>query len=633
MVRAISAPADMNLFVCLLNPTGNPVSPSARAWYGRQRCWRESASVWHSAPGWAARTQTDTHLGGGPEIAVCGSWIGIGIVRLDNRAEIARRLNMDDRPIADIELVTRVVASSGIRGLDGLLGDFSVVVWDYLTRTLVAACDIFAIRKLYHADGPGVLAFASRAELLAPEEAYDPQYFAEVVAYAAPRRDATAYRGVTAVPPGGAARLDGRRVAVSRYWSAEDCIDTGPRLASEAEQIEACRELMQQAVANRLTGMGDVWSHLSGGLDSSSVASTAQWMLQTGRVSQGLAGTISWVDSHGTGADEREYSDTVVRRYGLRNEQQIDFVPWQDDDLGPPMTDLPVAIDGLHARYRREAALIRESGGRVLLTGLGGDNLFTGNMVFFADWLVNGRWRLALREMAVRAAQGRVSFWELAYKNAMLPLLPLSLQRRLVSDAKLPAWLPGTTVRRWGLTNGCGIEEEYGGKLGQKYRHAAITTVKGIAGLAQVGITEDLLDVRHPYADRPLVQFALGLPPEMCARPQARKWILRQAMQGILPDAIRARVGKSVAGVMSWSLAADRARWQTMSRDPILADMGCLEPKRFQAAYEAVLAAPDSSPAAYGEVQHTLCVEAWLRARTGRWPLENGVLQHAASVT
>jgi asparagine synthase (glutamine-hydrolysing) len=261
----------------------------------------------------------------------------------------------------------------------------------------------------------------------------------------------------------------------------------------------------------------------------------------------------------------------------------------------------------------------------VLLTGLGGDNLFTGDMVFFADWLVAGHWARAFSEMARRAVQGRVSFWELAYKNALRPLLPLALQRLLVPDIRLPAWMPRETVRQFGLRAGAGLADACGGSLGHKYGHALGGAISGMAGTTPDGISEDLLDVRHPFVYRPLVEFALQLPPEMCARPQARKWILREAMRGILPEKVRTRIGKGiVAGVMSWSLIEHRERWQRMLRTPILAELGCIDLKPFRAAYASVLAAPSSSLLAYGQVQHTLCIEAWLEARAGRWTAESG---------
>ena len=244
----------MNLFVCLVNPSGERVPDRVRERYAAQRCWQARATQWHSAPGWAALASSDSQIGNGPQVTTWLSHPASASSGLDNREEIARHVGCRDPHLSDMGFVTRLIAERGGEEIRTLLGDFSFVIWDHSTRTLIAACDAFAIRKLYYAEAPGLLAFASRAELLADDEKYDVRYLAEVVAYAGPRGDRTAYRGVTALPAAGIARLMGRQLQLSRFWSAYDysASPSSPRRAHE--QIEECRELMMRAVASCLTG-------------------------------------------------------------------------------------------------------------------------------------------------------------------------------------------------------------------------------------------------------------------------------------------------------------------------------------------------------------------------------------------
>ncbi|MGH8243914.1 MAG: asparagine synthase-related protein, partial [Steroidobacteraceae bacterium] len=273
-------------------------------------------------------------------------------------------------------------------------------------------------------------------------------------------------------------------------------------------------------------------------------------------------------------------------------------------------------------RESRLCAMVRAANGRVLLTGVGGDNLFTGNMFFFADLLVHGRVGPTFREMVRRAAIGRVSFWELAYRNALLPLLPRALQYRLVQDAgQMPPWVLRETVRRYDLDSRASMPSRYAGRIGGKYHHAVVTEVAaGIDGFT-ADVLEDQLDVRHPYLYRPLVEFALRLPPELCARPNERKWVLREAMRGILPDGVRTRVGKGTPyGRLAWSMGAQRALLEPLVRDPILADLGVVDAAKWRAFFEMVQFKPDSRQQLHGTILHTLAIEAWLQMRSGRWP-------------
>ena len=387
------------------------------------------------------------------------------------------------------------------------------------------------------------------------------------------------------------------------------------------EGADMCRALLQEAVRSRLSG-GVTWAQLSGGLDSSSVVSTAQWLMEAERSTPGLNGTVTYVDRHGTGADERRYSQAVVERFRIRNEIISDWTVWQDDELGPPRVDQPSSLYPFYVRDRRLCTIVRAAGGRVLLTGIGGDELFLGSMFFFADALTTGKAWGSVKEMARRAAIGRVSFWELAYKNGLLPLLPRSLQRRLVrGEGQLPHWLTRRAINCYGLGSRAAAPLGYGGPTGKKYAHALATTVGAIPVKLASGVLDDALDVRHPYLYRPLVEFALHLPPQLTVQPHQRKWILREAMRGILPEVVRTRVGKGVLlGLFSWSMKSQRAYLEPLLRDPILAQLGIIDPMKVRSAFAAAQYEHYGASWAFADVQHTLAIEAWLQVRSGRWP-------------
>lgn len=253
---------------------------------------------------------------------------------------------------------------------------------------------------------------------------------------------------------------------------------------------------------------------------------------------------------------------------------------------------------------------------------MGGDELFSGTMFFFADWIVSGRARLAVREMARRAALGRVSFWELAYRNACLPLLPTPLRRHLVRDqGQVPSWIPAAVARRYQLHEQAFVPSTYAGPMGQKYSHAIRAHIVELGRVLNYGLIEETLDVRHPFLYRPLVEFALRLPPELCSRPQARKWVLREAMRGILPETVRTRVGKGTpTELFAWSLTAQRSLLAPLVREPILADLGVIDSSKLRAAFDAAPQQPRRREELHGLIQSTLAVEAWLQMRAGRWP-------------
>ena len=555
-------------------------------------------------------------------VARHGAYVAFGSARLDHRDELERTLGSRNSGLTDLALILHAVVQRGTGWLSQVIGDFAILVWDTSTRSGVAASDPFAVKKLFYAARGGVLAFASRSDLLALDERYDAQYLAELVALCVPSPSLTVHLGVRSIPAGMVATLVRDRVTVRRYWAASDFAGDSTLTLPEPEAVETCRELLAQAVRSRLGGATDTWAQLSGGLDSSSVVAIAQWLAARGHTRDGLAGTITYVDSRGTGGDEREYSDAVLRHWPLRNETIVDAPTWWDDGYAPPRLDQPGPDLLFYPREARLSEIVRAAGGRVLLTGVGGDNLFTGNMFFFADWVAKGRILEAASEMARRAALGRVSFWELAYRNALLPFLPVSARTRLLRDeAQMPPWILPSTARRYGLPARATAAAIYGGRRGNKYRDGVAASVTAIIGGLSYAAIEEALEVRHPYLYRPLVEFALRLPPTSCVRPHQRKWILREAMRGILPEAVRTRVGKGgPQGGLAWSLVRQKPLLEPLLHDQVLAELGVVDPIKLRASFEALPREPDGREKLHAAVHHTLAIEAWLQMRSGRWP-------------
>jgi asparagine synthase (glutamine-hydrolysing) len=608
----------VKFFVCLLHPEGGAVTDAARHRYegfprshGLKVHWQSFASAAVLSSG------DDPQLE--PMTAHRGAWMAAGMVRLDNRLEL-ESWSESARRLSDLELVLLTVARHGHSAVPRILGEFAFVAWNANTRVAVAAVDPFALRKLYHAKHNGILAFGSRAEALALDSRYDEQYLAELVSICSRTPQLTAYSGVNAVPAAMMALLESGRLTIDQYWTPYGCISEGRFAAPEHEAAEQCRSLLAESVRLRLGSNGDTWAQLSGGMDSSSVVSVAQWLAQRGQVTHGLGGTVTYADRQGTAADERDYSQAVTKHWRLRNECIVDPPFWDQNVLS--RTDLPTFCLPVSSREYQMCTVVRNAGGRVLLTGIGGDELFAGSMLFFADWLSRGDIWPALRGMARRAAIGRVPFWELAYRNGVLPILPRALQHRLAGfETQLPRWISARVAKRYALRERGFVVSAYAGRLGRKYHDAIAWGVLGIGRALDFGVIPDHLEVRHPFLYLPLVEFALRLPPELTTRPYARKWILREAMKGVLPDKVRTRVGKGgPVERFAWSLTAQRSLLEPLVSEPILADLGIIDAGRLKAAFDAAPYKPERKDQWHRMVQATLAIEAWLQMRAGRWP-------------
>ena len=625
----------VSFFACAVHVTAEPVPPSYRAILERAWACRGRTLTWHRSQGFVAGVESGDD---GPvvEVARLGSAIAVGTARLDNRATLVDWCPPAGRPTGDLELAMRFVLSGSGDSLARLIGDFAFVVWDPTTRRLVAARDVFGVRKLYYADPRDALVtFCSHAEPLASGDQYDVQYLLDRIAYCSSGPQRTVYGGVRAVPPAGIVGLWNGTPRVTTYWSAGEAQQRRVALGSPTDQCDAFRALLVEGVRARLGDPSHTWSHLSGGLDSSSVVSVAQWLARSGDIANGLAGTVTYTDSLGTGADEKEYSDAVVQEYGIRNELVPHRAGRMEALADPPCLDQPNRSYAAALRDLSAGRVVRLHGGRALLTGLGGDNLVLGTMFFFADWIATGRVWPAVREMARRAAMGRVSFWQLAYQNAVLPLMPAPVRRMLArAESGIPDWVGRDAARRFDLASHTARGRVYDGRPGHLYAGAVLAAVEAIPSTLIQGPLEEVLDVQHPFLHRPLVELALQLPAEMCVRPFQRKWILREAMRGILPEPVRRRVGKGEAdGLECWSLTHESKYVELLLKDPILAQLGCIDLPTFRRALAAAGQGHAPDGISSNRIGNVLDVEMWLQLRSGRWAAESSQIGTARQCT
>lgn len=615
----------MRMFACILDADGRGIPEGYRRSCEVPPRANGLTFQWWTVPGFALLTASDDPQQAIPR-AQYASWVIVGEGRLDDRASLVRELGGLGTDCTDIELLLRLIIRDGVSSLGQVLGDFAVVAWNHHTRTGVAASDALGVQALYWTESAGRVAFASRAEALAFSGTYDLQYMARLMSLDEISRDLTVYTGVRAFPPGSTATIHAGRSACHQYWRPDEYGVESAWTNDEHTAIATCRQLIVDSLRLRVVGRGTTWAQLSGGLDSSTVVSTVQWLAERAEIGDGLGGTVTFVDRQGSESDERAYSNAVVERWHVRNELIVDPPTWYDGVSAPPRLDQPNLGLICYPRDRRLGAIVRGAGGRVLLTGYGGDQLFTGNMLFFADMVARGHVWSAVKEMTRRAAIGRVSFWALAYRNALLPLLPRPMQRRLLREAggaRPQPWLEPAAVRKFGLAGGYTALDEYGGSIGDKYHHVVRSQIATLARPSEGSLLADSIELRHPMIYRPLVEFTLRLPPMLRARPHAHRWVLREAMRGILPERVRTRVGKPTTGeVLGWSLATQYKSLQPLLEEPLVAALGLVNPTKLRTAFHAAVSS-SADNSLHAPVMAVLATEMWLRLRCGQSPVQH----------
>jgi asparagine synthase (glutamine-hydrolysing) len=127
---------------------------------------------------------------------------------------------------------------------------------------------------------------------------------------------------------------------------------------------------------------------------------------------------------------------------------------------------------------------------------------------------------------------------------------------------------------------------------------------------------EDGMEVRYPFLSRPLVEFALQLPVQLRVQPFARKRVLREAMRGLLPEPVRTRQTKGgIDARILWSLHRENGFLRALLQEPILGDLGVLDPVELRKAVDEARRGVKHNVVM---LMSALSLETWLAVRNGR---------------
>lgn len=464
---------------------------------------------------------------------------------LDNEAEI--RCAVGGRsPREPIESVLAIgLAREGGELLARLRGEFSLLWWDGERRRGILARDQLGVRPLYIKGSGRVLRFASELrrllDLLPSVPAPDPEGIAQWLACGRQSRDGTVYAGIDRVGPGEMITFGPDGWRRSRYWQATY---GEPFSAPREELVERLREAMRTAVERRLDHAGPTAVTLSGGLDSASVAALAgdralacsatfpdhepadeAALIATLRDELGISGPVAEVRAGGL-------LDCAVRHATTWRAPQRG---WGEFWMGPLM---------------RAGA---EAGATRVLGGDGGDEVFGPRGYLLADALRaghTGEARRLVRRFPGGAKASRRTKGETIARFGLLgslPPLPFAAGRRL-EVVSYPRWLRPPVAAA--LRRGGGFEDWKRLAGPRWWAHAAHTvtvTIERVGVCEHIGLTarSSGLEARHPLLDLDLIETSLRLPPGAGLDPRFTRPLVREAMGGLLPDAVRLRPGKA----------------------------------------------------------------------------------------
>jgi asparagine synthase (glutamine-hydrolysing) len=483
--------------------------------------------------------------------------------RVDNRTELRAALvaaGAETHEDTDAELVLRAWQCWGEESPRRIIGDFAYAIWEGRRRRLFCARDPAGVRPLYYYyDGHRLLCGSELHQLLqspAVPRVPNPAAIADYMCATFNGSDETLFRHLRRVPPAHYLMADSRGVTVRRYYDLDPA--RAIRYATDEQYAQHFLEVFKEAVHCRLRAPAGVAAELSGGLDSSSVVVTALALQREATARPVPLETFSIIYDEPE-CDERLYAQEVAIASGIKCNFVAPTLIDYDQCLRQVRrySDLPDYVNGaVFDGLRRE--LVRR-GLRVVLTGLGGDQWLQGSEYYLCDLIARLQWRELWRQLRADRRFGLLNSspdkLRVLLRWGLKPLLPKPMVRglkRLLRRPLYPYSIEGSFARQVRLAER--MDSEPLRPPHMDYAQRSIYDYWVSPWLFHLLEMDDRsnawagVEGRHPFYDRRVIEFAFAIPEEQRARLDLTKFVLRQAMKGLLPERVRERRTKGQFG-------------------------------------------------------------------------------------
>jgi asparagine synthase (glutamine-hydrolysing) len=586
----------------------------------------DGSGVW--SDGWVAfghgmlRTTPESTHERQPLASASGDLILTADARIDNRDELLRALGSAPSvardgatDVPDCALILAAYERWGDAFCERLIGDFAVAIWDARRQALVCARDHMGVKPFYYHRSRSLFAFSSEIkQLLALPEIPRRLEETRIGDYLAGMMDdeaITFYRDIVRLPSAHRLVVTREGARMERYWTLD--VEREVRYASDAEYAEGFRHHFTEAVRCRMRSTSPVGSLLSGGLDSSSIVCAARH-IRANALGTPTLHTFSAIFPDVPQCDERPFIDAVLEGGGL----EPHFV--RGDRLGA-LAELDVMLDQEDEPFYTPNlflmwaiyACARERGVRVMLDGVDGDSTVSHGTRYLTELARAGRWNEFGTEATLLAESRKVrpghylrsqGFPSLTQRARAGDVLGVTSAIRTIGrhfgvspwgvlrDCVVMPLFVEPVTRRWGrqrpgrrFTSQALIAPEFARRAGLAERHAGMRGhrfdlmrssredhLRRLSGGLLRVVLEVLdrvastfsIEPRYPFCDKRLVEYCLALPADQKLRRGWTRYILRDALSGILPEKVQWRSDKGdLSTNFRRALAADRQRLET----------------------------------------------------------------------
>lgn len=473
---------------------------------------------------------------------------------------------------SDTESLVHAYEQWGLDFLSKINGMFAFALWDARCRRLILARDQAGIKPLYYAQAGSSLVFGSEIKALLAHPGIDRELDAESLSHYlsfeyVPTPHAI-FSGIRKLKPGHYLIAEGRSLQEICYWDFDIQNSESVEVTNPASHVKHFAKVLEEAVATEMVSDVPVGVLLSGGLDSSAVAAMMT------RVSDRPIKSFSVGFAEGS-FDEAPYARQVARYLNTEHHEMLltpklllSLIPILASHIDEPFADPSIIPTYFVSKLAREHV-------KVALGGDGGDEMLAGYSTLQAH-RVSPMYRRLPAMLRTRLIEPLVSLLPVSYSDFSLDFKATRFIRgagesraiqhqmwlgsffgeqklQLLSDDFRQQIVPNAENDFLETTlQSCNAKTPLNRIL---YQDLKLYLEGGILPKVDRASMAVSLETRVPLLNSSIMNFLADTPLEFKLRGLTRKWLLRQAMSGKLPDNIISRPKKGFAiPIAQWLL-------------------------------------------------------------------------------
>lgn len=456
---------------------------------------------------------------------------------------------------SDTEVVLALYQEYGTHFLPMVDGMFAMAIWDEETQELFCARDRMGEKPFFYYQDQTQFIFGSEIkEIRALQAQVDPdldklQSFVNTGQISTQKQ--SFFKGIKVLSPAHSLLLKGGSIESKRYWS----IDLQKKIghSNQEDMVSEFATLFKTSIDRRMRMDVDYGTSLSGGLDSSAIASVI-----ANRTEKQLK-TFS-ARFKNSDLDEGKWMQYVLNKYQLANEK---VYPQFEDlieriDIITSHQEYPILGSSMHAQWS-VMELVKQNRIKVLIDGQGADEFLCGYKEFkyFAIWDA--------------FYQGNLSrFWK---------------EKKLFDQYFSPKENIGMGFLAYPILNRLGKtpkEWQFGTNLRERLKYAVENDLSNLLMSADRNSMAHSIEVRLPFTNHELIEYTFKLPSNLLYENGETKSVLRKSMKDILPEEILSRKDKiGFAPPQSTWLLSEEGKMLVLESEKKLNDYGIQANKSF----------------------------------------------------